>query len=96
MKNQNITALILLYLKKKKRKKRSNSTYSQSSNWKSTFPWRKPIPANAKSVKSVAATTLLQSNKIQFTPLCKITNQLNYCDTRETHYFGTKDIVNLT
>lgn len=30
-----------------------------------TFPWRKPIPAKARRVKSVAATTLLQGYQYQ-------------------------------
>lgn len=29
---------------------------------KCTFPWCKPIPASAKRVKSVAATTLLENH----------------------------------
>ena len=30
-----------------------------------TFPWRKPIPAKARRVKSVAATTLLQGHQYE-------------------------------
>lgn len=40
-----------------------NSTFSSKKIKNSTFPWRKPIPAKARRVTSVAATTLLQGQQ---------------------------------
>ena len=35
-----------------------------------TFPWRKPMPAKARRVKSVAATTLLQGHHSSVSVTC--------------------------